>query len=549
VSLAEEEAAHDIQLKERKEASDKKNESLEAAVAELVTQQEEVRAQLAEVRTTLTQEQRERQTSEDQMRDVREQAEAKTADAEEREKRLQSALDGLQAERAKLEKQVASEKAKSEETLATLGGEMSDCTSKKIGADERAVEFEKQWVAESKLRKELHNQLEEMVGNLRVYCRVRPASKTELEGQMAVDVKGADTIVVTDHENDRVDAKKFTFTQVYQPDATQEQVFKDCESLMTSVLDGFNVCIFAYGQSGTGKTFTMDGNDEMPGLVPRAMSRIFEDVANRKTNYQHDCFISMIEIYNETIRDLLRDPKADASKVKFDIMRDNLVGMYVKDLTSEQCHTASHARTLIKSGNVNRKTSSTGLNDQSSRSHMIVTLTVRSRNIKAGDQYVGKLSLVDLAGSERLAKSQTTGQAQKETMAINKSLSALGTVIGALAQGEKHVPYRDSKLTYLLQDSLGGNSKTLMFVNCGPAQANYPETINSLNFASRAKSVALGKATKNREADEPAEGKTGKASTAMAAANKLGNDGGDAAKASARGEGGEKKKVLGAKKR
>ena len=310
---------------------------------------------------------------------------------------------------------------------------------------------------------------------------------------------------------------------------SQEDVFKDCKSLMVSVLDGYNVCIFAYGQSGTGKTFTMNGTEDLPGLVPRAMVEIFDVVGDeyRASMYQHDCFVSMIEIYNETIRDLLRDPKADSSKVKFDIMRDNLVGMYVKDLTSEQVHTASHAKKVIESGNKNRITSSTGLNDQSSRSHMVVTMTVRTHQKKSGDQYVGKLSLVDLAGSERLAKSQTTGQAQKETMAINKSLSALGTVIAALASGEKHVPYRDSKLTYLLQDSLGGNSKTLMFVNVGPAQGNCAETVNSLNFASRAKSVALGKASKNREEGD-AGGKTGKASTVMAAANKLANDDGSA---------------------
>ena len=181
-----------------------------------------------------------------------------------------------------------------------------------------------------------------------------------------------------------------------------------------------------------------------------------------------------------------------------------------------------------------------------------------SINKRSGDQYVGKLSLVDLAGSERLSKSQVTGQAAKETMAINKSLSALGTVIASLATGEKHVPYRDSKLTYLLQDSLGGNSKTLMFVNCGPAQANCGETVNSLNFASRAKTVALGKATKNREEEAAPEKKgAGKASTVMAAANKLGNDEGkeDAPpQGSARGKagdaGGEKKvKKLGAKAR
>jgi len=426
-----------------------------------------------------------------------------------------------------------------------LPSAFSRTSRKQKEADERAVEFEKQWVAESKLRKDLHNQLEEMVGNLRVYCRVRPPNSREKEGMMSVEVKGSDMVVVRDHEMDRKEDKKFSFTQVYKPDSTQEDVFRDCESLMTSVLDGYNVCIFAYGQSGTGKTHTMNGNDKLPGLVPRAMSKIFEAVADRVANYQHDCFISMIEIYNENIRDLLRDPKADTSKLKYDIMRDQLVGMYVKDLTSEHCHTASHAKTLLTQGDKNRAVASTGLNDVSSRSHMVVTLTVRTRNHKAGDNYVGKLSLVDLAGSERLSKSGTTGQAQKESMAINKSLSALGTVIASLAANEKHVPYRDSKLTYLLQDSLGGNSKTLMFVNCGPAQSNCAETVNSLNFASRAKSVALGKATKNREdVGEGGEGKSGKASTVMAAANKLGNGEGGAVPGSARGE-----KKIGAKKR
>ena len=550
VTLAEEEAAFEANLKVRREAFEAKIAQQESAVADLVAQQEDVRAQLSEVRTLLTQEQRERQQAEEAMRDVREMAEAKTADAEERERRLGAALSDMQSERARIEKEAADEKARFEQLLSTMGGEQEETNRKQKEAEERAVEFEKQWVSESKLRKELHNQLEEMVGNLRVYCRVRPASKAEREGQLSVEVKGSDKVIVTDHESGRKDdAKHYNFTQVYGMTSTQEEVFKDTESLMTSVLDGFNVCIFAYGQSGTGKTFTMEGNEEHPGLVPRAIMRIFEDVQSRTTNYQHDIFISMIEIYNENIRDLLRDPKADTSKIKYDIMRDPLVGMYVKDLTSEQIHTASHARTLIKGGNTNRAVASTGLNDQSSRSHMIVTLTVRTKNLKSGDNYVGKLSLVDLAGSERLAKSQTTGQAQKETMAINKSLSALGTVIASLATSEKHVPYRDSKVTYLLQDSLGGNSKTLMFVNCGPAQGNCAETVNSLNFASRAKSVALGKATKNREDETGGGGKSGKASTVMAAANKLGNDadGGDV-KASARGEGGEKKK-LGAKKR
>lgn len=296
---------------------------------------------------------------------------------------------------------------------------------------------------------------------------------------------------------------------------------------MTSVLDGFNVCIFAYGQSGTGKTFTMDGTDEKPGLVPRAMGGVFSVIGERQANFTHECFLSMIEIYNENIRDLLADTKEAAGGKRLEIMRDTLVGMYVKDCTSEPVHTASHCRTLIKQGNATRTTTATGLNDQSSRSHMLVTLTVRTTDLHTGDHYVGKLSLVDLAGSERLAKSQTSGQALKETQAINKSLSALGTVIAALATQEKHVPYRDSKLTYLLQDSLGGNSKTLMFVNIGPSQYNHAESLNSLNFASRAKAVALGKATKNREAlEETKPNKLKTVTTTMAAVKRLGDGAG-----------------------
>ena len=165
--------------------------------------------------------------------------------------------------------------------LQTLNGEQADTNRKQKEAEERAVEFEKQWVAESKLRKELHNQLEEMVGNLRVYCRVRPASKSEKEGPLSVEVKGADRVVVKDHDDDRKDEKALQLHAGLRPRLDAGGGLQGHESLMTSVLDGFNVCIFAYGQSGTGKTFTMEGNDEHPGLVPRAMARIFEDIANR----------------------------------------------------------------------------------------------------------------------------------------------------------------------------------------------------------------------------------------------------------------------------
>ena len=202
------------------------------------------------------------------------------------------------------------------------------------------------------------------------------------------------------------------------------------------------------------------------------------------------------------------------------------------------------AMAVFSEGTRNRKVGSHNLNKDSSRSHCMMTLYIqRPDAVGAG----GRVCFVDLAGSERLEKTGAGDDPErmKEAQAINKSLSALGTVIAALAANEKHVPYRDSKLTYLLQDSLGGNSKTLMFVNCGPSQLNFAETLNSLNFASRAKAVALGKATKNREATQTGSSASSKASTTMAAAGKLAagaGGGSDAAAAPAAASGGPKKK-------
>ena len=368
----------------------------------------------------------------------------------------------------------------------------------------KAREMEHQWIAESAKRKELHNKMMDMVGALRVGVRVRPVSKGEKKAnaEMAVDVD-REVIHVKHQTPSGQTTKSFDFTHTYGPDCDQDEIFKDTEPLMTSVLDGFNVCIFAYGQSGTGKTHTMEGNEEMPGLAPRAVARLFEVMQEReKTGYvKHECFMSMLELYNEQIRDLLGE--TSATPKKYEIHHDAAIGIYVKGLTSTAIDCASKARKLTLSGNANRAVGVTNLNEQSSRSHMIVSYICLTTNLRTGKRQVGKLSLVDLAGSERLAKAQTTGQALKETQAINKSLSALGNVLNCLARKEAHIPYRDSKLTYLLQDSLGGNSKTLMLVTCGPAKDNSAETINSLTFASRTKAVVLGKAVAREVGDKP----------------------------------------------
>jgi hypothetical protein len=485
---------------------------------------------------------------------AREDAEAAMAEAREAcddlEKELEAKEETQGKELAALRVaggQAAAALAARAEAVAALEAQLAAAHEGASAAEARATEFARKYGHEFFLRKQLHNQLQEMVGNLRVYCRVRPPNAHELvvdgANGAAVGVPDETSLVVSDKDDARNPLRRYEYNMVYGAGSTQEEVFRDTEPLMTSVLDGFNVCIFAYGQSGSGKTYTMEGTADAPGLVLRAVSRLFEVVAERaEQGFETTLYLGMVEIYNETLKDLLAPKANDAAAAaaaappkKLEILKDSLLGMYVKDLTSVTVHTASHVRTLIAQGNESRRTMATGLNEQSSRSHMVVTLVSRTTNAQTGESWVGKLSLVDLAGSERLSKSETTGEAAKESMAINKSLTTLGTVIAALANGEKHVPFRDSKLTYLLQDSLGGNSKTLMMVNVSPSQYNVKETINSLLFANRAKSVALGKATKNREAAQAA---VNKVSTTLGA---LQQQAGEPAAAASGGGGGAAK--------
>ena len=188
--------------------------------------------------------------------------------------------------------------------------------------------------------------------------------------------------------------RTFEFTHVYGPDSRQEDVFADTAPLMTSVLDGYNVCIFAYGQSGTGKTFTMEGSEREPGLAPRAMTRLFEQMDERASSgtFKQECFLSMLEIHNETIRDLLAPPVDNAAAVRYDILHDAALGMYVKGLASKPVDSAASAHLLVKLGNRNRAVGVTNLNEQSSRSHMLIGLIVLTTNKITGARHVGKSS-------------------------------------------------------------------------------------------------------------------------------------------------------------
>jgi len=283
----------------------------------------------------------------------------------------------------------------------------------------------------------------------------------------------------------------FFFQIAFSPTSTQEEVFADTKRLVQSAVDGYNVCIFAYGQTGSGKTYTMMGPPDSMGLTPRVCKEIFRLARRDKTKLKFTVKFYMCELYKDALIDLLGpeadDPEANSDKLV--IKKDTRGVVRVQGATERLCTGADDLMGCIEDGSKRRQVASTLMNSESSRSHLVMGIVLEVTNLQTNVTTVGKLSLVDLAGSERVGKTGAEGDRMDEAKAINKSLSALGDVIGALTSGQKHVPYRNHKLTMLLSDSLGGNAKTLMFVNVSPVDYNYNETTNSLAFASRVKKV------------------------------------------------------------
>lgn len=344
---------------------------------------------------------------------------------------------------------------------------------------------------EMKERKRLFNLVQELKGNIRVLCRVRPISKNELSTGSKMICKFTNEEITLAGEKGKM--KTWEFDRVFDMNSTQDQLFSEVRPLVTSILDGYSVCIFAYGQTGSGKTHTMAGPADNPGINTRSLQELFERKAQRAKEYQDEITVSVMEIYNELIRDLLAQ---DAANTNLQV-RQGPTGNFVPGLTVVPVQTLEEVFELIKKGNKNRSTHATDMNEHSSRSHSILSIQIKSLNIVTNAVSNGKLFLVDLAGSERLSKTGAEGQRLKEAQNINKSLSALGDVIAARASKAKHVPYRNSSLTYLLQDALGGDSKTLMVACASPVDYNSEESFCTLNFASRTRSVEMGKATKN----------------------------------------------------
>ncbi|XP_077971106.1 osmotic avoidance abnormal protein 3-like isoform X5 [Styela clava] len=286
--------------------------------------------------------------------------------------------------------------------------------------------------------------------------------------------------------------KQFTFDGAYFTESTTEQIYNDIAyPLVEGVVEGYNGTVFAYGQTGCGKSYSMQGVDDPPtqrGIIPRAFQHIFESIEVAE-NTKYLVHASYLEIYNEDIRDLL----SNNIKQKLELKEHPDRGVYVKELSMHPVSNVSECETIMASGWRNRSVGATLMNADSSRSHSIFSIYLEAcdTGIDGGDHIrAGKLNLVDLAGSERQSKTGATGERLREATKINLSLSALGNVISALVDGKsKHIPYRDSKLTRLLQDSLGGNTKTLMVACLSPADNNYEETLSTLRYANRAKNI------------------------------------------------------------
>ncbi|KAL9242816.1 hypothetical protein vseg_016780 [Gypsophila vaccaria] len=352
--------------------------------------------------------------------------------------------------------------------------------------------------------RKLYNEVQDLKGNIRVYCRIRPFLRGQNEKQTTIEYIGdnGELVVMNPLKQGKDSRRLFKFNKIFAPTASQEEVFVDTQPLIRSVLDGYNVCIFAYGQTGSGKTYTMTGPDMTSkkdwGVNYRALHDLFHISQSRRSSILYEVGVQMVEIYNEQVRDLLTYVFFNLHTLGiWSTTQPN--GLAVPDASMHPVKSTTDVLELMNVGFMNRAVGATALNERSSRSHSILTVHVRGMDQKSNSVLRGCLHLVDLAGSERVDRSEATGDRLKEAQHINKSLSALGDVIFALAQKNSHVPYRNSKLTQVLQSSLGGQAKTLMFVQLNPDAESYLETVSTLKFAERVSGVELGAARTNKE--------------------------------------------------
>ncbi|XP_031285173.1 kinesin-like protein KIN-14R [Pistacia vera] len=418
----------------------------------------------------------------------------------ERDKKYWSAAVNELQEKVKRMKQEHSQLSREAHDCADSIPELNKMVTGVQALVAQCEDFKMKYVEEQAKRKELYNQIQETKGNIRVFCRCRPQNKDDISAGCATVLdfdaaKDGDLGIL----NGGSTKKTFKFDRVYTPKDSQVDVFADASPMVTSVLDGYNVCIFAYGQTGTGKTFTMEGTEQNRGVNYRTLDQLFEITKERSETFTYNISVSVLEVYNEQIRDLLA---TSPSSKKLEVKQSSGGSHHVPGILEARVNSTREAWNVLQAGSNARAVGSNNVNEHSSRSHCMLCIMVRAKNLINGECTNSKLWLVDLAGSERLARTDVQGERLKEAQNINRSLSALGDVIYALATKSSHIPYRNSKLTHLLQDSLGGDSKTLMFVQISPSEKDLSETLSSLNFATRVRGIELGPTKKQIDTTE-----------------------------------------------
>eukprot|EP00049_Salpingoeca_infusionum_P026188 m.24307 g.24307 ORF g.24307 m.24307 type:complete len:1241 (+) comp8588_c0_seq1:191-3913(+) len=465
----------ELALQEAQATFAKEKEALESQVKAAEAEgQEQTTAQMAAAEAEKTQ--------------LREQMAAEADEFQKLRAKMEQQITELNAANAALVEKYQEAQAAAQESLAvvehatTLEKENALMTKQ---LKEIQVAFDKERVE----RKKAKNALEDLKGNIRVYCRVRPLSKSELEKQTHDAIELPDEYTIYVHEKTK---HEFTFDRVFGPQSTQEEVYTDTGSLIQSAIDGYPVCIFAYGQTSAGKSFTMIGDSarpmQHPGLAPRAFQEIFNIIDRNKSRFDFTVSCQMVELYKTDFFDLLAPPDSRQKLTK--VLPSRAHGMM--EVVGASDVTVGDPQALydhFERGAQSRHVSSTKMNAESSRSHLILNITIRSQSKSSKAVQYGRLSLVDLAGSETPKKTGATGSVMSEGTAINKSLTLLNTVIQSASKKNSHIPYRDHPLTYLMKDSIGGKAKTLMFVNLSPSSYNAAESLNSLRFAERAKKV------------------------------------------------------------
>jgi kinesin family protein 1/kinesin family protein 3/17 len=341
--------------------------------------------------------------------------------------------------------------------------------------------------------------------NIRVVVRCRPFNTKERNNGETSIVKITEGVVTLSNPAGNNEDHNFSFDSVFGPDCLQSEVWEVVGlPILDKAIAGYNGTIFAYGQTGSGKTWSMQGGEEdLRGIIPRMSVSLFDKVANEKQSrptIQFLITVSYFEIYNEVIFDLLdasdRKKRMGNNKGGLEIKEHPALGVYVKGLQEMVVEDGFKLQGIIDQGMRNRTVASTQMNADSSRSHSVFMITVHQKDTDDESRNIfAKINLVDLAGSERVKSTGATGATLKEGANINKSLSALGNVINALVEAGKgkntFIPYRNSKLTRVLQESLGGNSITTMLAALSPAACNFEETLSTLKYANRAKAIKV----------------------------------------------------------